>query len=578
MEDRSDFNIKLLFFFVLLIALGLRVINLGDTALGETELHWALQVLDASRGEQFALDGNAFYVFLTGLLFNTFGSSEFITRLLPAALGTFLAFSPYFFRKELGQRAALLISVGLAVDPGMVSLSRQAGSDMSAFGLLALCLILWKNRSDVWAGIVLALALLSGTSVIYGLIGVGIALSLASIRDKSEGLILEGGRLKKLIAPFLITMFIIGTWFSSNPSGLSSLGSNIINLIEKFTLKSVLPFGIILFSLAAFHPMGLTFGLIGAFNKKITDRTAKFAKWWLLISVIFVLVLPGSSAVDLAWAMIPLYILAGLALQRFVFRRSSVRGWVEILFVAILLVIGLFGYFNIVNLVRATPPFGANNLIDSLLRFQLSDWGNYDRNVHTYILRWMMLPSIPVIVAMLTFIVTTIWSREQSTKGLGMGVFVFLAALSLSLSFRMSAGSLKVEDVWYSDGSSSEVSNLKEWIEWFGVINKGDIHELEIMVEDHSDQVAWQMRDFINLEYSQGEARIVLPEVVITPADDLSLTEFGLYSMQEIPIIMERIPSEGLYENALNWFVWMEEPLTSKSVNLWVRHDLFPSD
>jgi hypothetical protein len=57
MEDRTNQIIKILFILVILIGFGLRVINLGDAALGETELHWTLQALDISGGESIQISG-----------------------------------------------------------------------------------------------------------------------------------------------------------------------------------------------------------------------------------------------------------------------------------------------------------------------------------------------------------------------------------------------------------------------------------------------------------------------------------------------------------------------------------------
>jgi hypothetical protein len=126
--------------------------------------------------------------------------------------------------------------------------------------------------------------------------------------------------------------------------------------------------------------------------------------------------------------------------------------------------------------------------------------------------------------------------------------------------------------------SVSEGDNLKEWIEWFGVINSGNMNELDIVVEDNSDQVLWQMRDFTNVTFGSGTAEVMLPEIAITAEDDLSLQEFGTYSMQIITIVDKVDMNEDLYGNSLRWFFWNDERSINKKINLWVRHDLFPSE
>src|SRR4030065_107789 len=80
------------------------------------------------------------YVILTGAGFRLFGSSNFIARFWPALTGALLIFLPFFFKRELGQKAALILAFGLAIDPGLVAISRLAGSSMMAtsFTLLSL--------------------------------------------------------------------------------------------------------------------------------------------------------------------------------------------------------------------------------------------------------------------------------------------------------------------------------------------------------------------------------------------------------------------------------------------------------
>jgi predicted membrane-bound mannosyltransferase len=80
------------------------------------------------------------YIFLTGSTFAVFGSSDFTARLWPALLGGCLVLLPFFFRRPLGRLAALVCAFGLALDPGLVAVSRQAGGPMLAVSFLLLAL------------------------------------------------------------------------------------------------------------------------------------------------------------------------------------------------------------------------------------------------------------------------------------------------------------------------------------------------------------------------------------------------------------------------------------------------------
>ena len=571
-EKKNEKKIYYLFVLVMIIAFGLRFFNLGQNALGETELQWSLQALGVSDGSELQIIGNAFYVYLTGLLFNVFQSTEFIARLMPAFLGTILVSLPFIFRKQLGHRAALLISFGLAIDPGLVSLSRQAGSDISGITLLFIAFIFFYFKKDIWAAVMFALSLLSGVSIIYGLIILGLAYFLKTIIRKEGFTKLNTDRIKKGFPYFVTTLVIVGTCFSMYPEGIASFGSGFQHLLEKFSSENGILIGATLLSFVIYQPLMFILGLIGAFNREIRGDSIVFLKWMLLVGSVLFLLFPGRQSVDLIWVVIPLYILAGLVLQRYVTRKSVSRDWVVISLTILVLAILIFGYFNLMNLQNINVPVGTNVLIDSLLNFQFSDWALSDASVQTYIFRWILLPLIPVLIAFVTMAATYIWSNSRSIQGVGWGVFIFLSILGMGLSVRIARQSSKALDVWQPDNSTAQPANLSEWIEWFGVINKGNKHELEVVVEEYSDQVAWQLRNFTNVEYGLGKAAILQPDIAITSELDFSLNDYGIYSLKTISIVNSHIDEDS------QSFLWDDELTMFNKINLWVNKDLFPND
>ena len=75
-------------------------------------------------------------------------------------------------------RAGVVMAFGLALDPGLVSLSRQAGSLMPALVFTLFALASVYNRRMVLAGICTGLALLSGVAFLQGLLILGISWGL----------------------------------------------------------------------------------------------------------------------------------------------------------------------------------------------------------------------------------------------------------------------------------------------------------------------------------------------------------------------------------------------------------------
>jgi len=146
-----------LYWLAFLLALVLRLAQLGAAPLTDTEAGWALQALSLAHGGGAALGAQPAYILLTSRLFNLFGDTNFMARLFPTLAGSFLVWLPFTLRRWMGaspwlRRAGVVMAFGLALDPGLVSLSRQVGSQVPAlaFTLLASPAFLPAGRSG-WA-------------------------------------------------------------------------------------------------------------------------------------------------------------------------------------------------------------------------------------------------------------------------------------------------------------------------------------------------------------------------------------------------------------------------------------------
>ena len=118
---------QILYLLAFLMALGIRLLNLGDAPLSDFEAGWALQSLALAGGESVVLGAQPGYIFSTLMLFELFGTANFLARLWPALAGSLLVLAPYAFRDQLGQKAAVILAFGFVFDPGMTALSRLAG-------------------------------------------------------------------------------------------------------------------------------------------------------------------------------------------------------------------------------------------------------------------------------------------------------------------------------------------------------------------------------------------------------------------------------------------------------------------
>src|SRR5215211_2503076 len=157
-----------------LIALGLRLIQLGASPLTDSEGALAMQAFRISLGQNPLLGSQPAYVLLTSVLFAVIESTNFMARLIPALVGSALVFAPFFFREQLKPRPALILAFLFAIDPGLVALSRLASGTILAVTFLLFAWAMWRNQRLIPAGVFAGLALLSGPSLWAGLFVFGL--------------------------------------------------------------------------------------------------------------------------------------------------------------------------------------------------------------------------------------------------------------------------------------------------------------------------------------------------------------------------------------------------------------------
>ena len=166
-----------LYWLAFLIALGFRFIQLGASALSDSEATLALQALHIAQGQSPLLDPQPAYILFTSILFAITESTNFMARFVPALVGSLLVFVPYLFREKLNPRPALILAFLVAFDPGLVALSRQANGTILAVTFLLFAVGMWINGRFIPAGVFAGLALLSGPSLWAGLLTLGLTWS-----------------------------------------------------------------------------------------------------------------------------------------------------------------------------------------------------------------------------------------------------------------------------------------------------------------------------------------------------------------------------------------------------------------
>ncbi|HBX70504.1 MAG TPA: hypothetical protein DEH25_14265, partial [Chloroflexi bacterium] len=106
----------------------------------------------------------------------------------------------------------------------------------------------------------------------------------------------------------------------------------------------------------------------------------------------------------------------------------------------------------------------------------------------------------------------------------------------------------------------------------------GNADFLEVVSLVDAPSLRWVLRNIEGVSYATGLSPDVAPLIVITRADDLAGVRQDLYRGQDFgwwdsPGWVGALPSE-----MIRWLTSRDAPVTTESVVLWARLDLFPDE
>ncbi|MDH5507257.1 MAG: hypothetical protein OEZ02_08560, partial [Anaerolineae bacterium] len=488
---------QFLYIFTFAIALGIRLLNLGSLPLSEYEAGFAIQAFDLSQGFSTAVTGQPLYVVFTSFLFDIFGSSDALARLLPALVGSMLVWVPFVFRDKLGAKAALLTAFFVALDPGLVSLSRLAGGPILALSFTLLAAAAWYSREHILAGILVALASLSGPAFFTGLVGIisvwvfGQLFGIiggqrgASGNRSNKLLLLLEDPLRSALFAGLITFLAAGTLFLRFPQGLSGWGSAFPQYISGWLSSSGEHPSKILLLLPVYQPFVLLFAIVGAVRAwSNREKTGRLLSLWLLLAFLWVLAYPGRQTWDLAWALLPLSALAAVEISRCLVWQGENR-MAAVVHAMLISALMVFIYLDL-----ARPD-------DLLPRFEVTDNQFFEMLVQYQRLARLLL--VLVLGAVTTFLVSMGWSNTAAQRGLVWGLSFSLLIYGVSAAWQVAQRPEKAANqLWVPLPAAGLEDLLTATIANYSEFYTGTSSEIEIVYLPDFDSLKWALRSFTN--------------------------------------------------------------------------------
>ncbi len=556
---------QILYLLAFLLALGIRLLNLGEAPLSDFEAGWALQSFALARGESVALGAQPGYIFPTLLFFYLFETSNFVARLWPALAGSLLVLAPFAFRNKLGQKAAIILAFGLALDPGMVALSRLAGGPMLAIAFTVLALALLYAGQFAFGGIAAGLALLSDPAMLLGLLGLGIAYGLARLlgvfreekilpdEDSSEisertstgnwrvALLFGGG-----------TILIVGTLFFLYPQGLGAWAATLTAFLQGWAQPSSIPIGRLFAAIFFYGILALPFGLaavVRGWAQK--NKTAQFLSLWLLLAVLLPLFYPGRQVGDIAWALLPLWALAGLELARYAHCREQ---WlISLAQAAMVLVLMIIAWLTLAGLDVAAPE-----------------------NVLNY---WFVIGAAAVIGVLVLVLVYLGWDWPTARTGLVWGLVFGLGVYSLANAFWVSqVRPSSPLELWVPTPTTRHADLFAATVDDIALSQTGHAAYLEIVSLVDAPSMRWVLRNIEGAVFVSSLGEDDNPLVVIAREDDSIGARQEYYRGQDFGWWESPGWGGALPWEPISWLVNRDGVLITEKVVLWARVDLFPEE
>jgi len=592
------------------LALTLRFLHLGALPLSDFEADWAFQALQLARGAHpvtpalaagASVGPNPAYVLLTSILFFVFGASSFLARFWPALAGSVLVLTPFFFRDRLGRLAALILAFALAVEPGLLSLSRTAGSSILAISFLVLAWAMGRERRYPLAGIFGGLALLSGPAVWMGLLILGLCAAIwqafiskqvktddqqqpgenqSPIENRkspalpapvpqaqvsaAEGSIVNRQSFSSFIFHpssfifhpssfiyLLATLLLAGSLFLLAPNGLSAFVASLLAYLKGWWTLSGVRVTHLLTALAAYQLMALIFGLIALVRGLLRkDHLVIGLSLFAAVALLLALAYPARQVADLAWAFLPLWTLAALELSRYT-KMEGVSGWELAGVTALTIAILVFVWLNLAAVAGGT--------------FVL-------QVAQTRLL--VALGALLILGLSLTLIGMG-WSPDVARLGAAWGGAAFFVAFTLGAA----AGAAELRqtltaELWSFAPQTVQADLLQKTLDDLSDWNKGHVESLPVTVVGlDSPSLRWLLRDW-EVKEADALSPTDSPELVITP-QGVELNLSADYRGEDFVWYQPPAWDEALPAEWLRWFVYRQMPRQTESIVLWARNDLF---
>lgn len=550
---------RLIILAIFFAGLCLRLVNLGKIPFNTAEAQNAYAAFLVANGLSTGTAASPVYEGLTAPTFFLLGATPFFARFWPALAGASLALVPLFLRRRVGALQAVLLAAGLAFDPVLFTLSRQAGGAIfTAVGLIW-ALSFFMERKSIGLGIALAVAWLSGSWFWIALLTCGIGVGIymltqnkAAANDLANACPFRTKTFREAAGlSFIVSLILLASALILNPAGLSGIASGLAGLWsssqEVATIAYILP----IYRVSAYSLPIILFAFPAALTawkeKDGRGQIVSLVAGVMLLSI-FLFRTQGTAGYALLHCL--LWFLAARTLENQILLEAGQK---DIALGAFLLGMAICAYLAVSAKNLVNPAQSALTVGPSAIAFVLG----------------------LLLLVLIFFLVMMGWSLQTARKGILSAVLLSVLAFSLSLTFLALKPSNPYPALVWSDSSlwvnADAQSTLLREIEKTGKLEP-QVSSV-VMTAPQLEVLRWNFRDFRHVLVSTGLPENSPPEIILSAtADQKNAAE----SYRGVRIVNPGIVQWDTIAplNLVRAAVSKRLPAENFEYYLWIRQDL----
>jgi hypothetical protein len=613
----------LLYVALAALSLVLHLAQLGRAPLNDAEAHEALAALRTiqSQAPGDVVVARSPLTFTLDSISMTFLPPGGLAARLPVALGgVLLTLSPVLWRRYLKPLPPLVISLLLTLSP-VVLLASRTMSPVVWTMLLAvvgswLVLRFVETREPQW-GVLATVAF--GSLVLLGepagfltLLGLAFGILFAWLtEDDSEGdtahtirqVLADWPWLKGVGAAGLVVI-LFGTGLFFLPSGLTAIGNLLWTGVESFWRRpGSVPAAFPLCVALRYEPGMILFGLVACYR---AIREGGFFEralaGWFVIGIVWSLIYAGAGAAHALWVLMPLFVLVGMMVARWLTERPA-PGWEVPDWGVPLHVIATFALWVAVGTstvllaktIMQELPLGVTNLgalfrklFETIYSTQTTNSGTtfvQETYVFVYVLgyiqKWVLfIVLITLLNGLLFFLLGSLWGARTAWRGTALGTLAYLLLVGYGVGW--GAAWLNYGDpreFWYVNPVTDDVRELRSTLREMSLRQTGEPKQMDITAWAPQDgALAWALRDYPNTVFVDGVGPETKTAAVLAPWSPQPARMGADYVGKDLIIRQTWHVRQLSWRDALLWFYrngTQEKPVAGERLMVWIRKDVY---